>query len=77
MGRHKADPAAKRAAQKEVMLRRVMQAHKRADALHAELFSIANDLHGTELWLGAYERMCDANVLRTWLAGYVDYLKRN
>lgn len=65
----------RKTSEQEVRLRRVMSAHKRAEALHEELMQIANDVHGTQLWLGAYERLYDTRSIRTWLAGYLDFLR--
>lgn len=61
---------------KEVMLARVMVAHKRAKKLEDELGLIADDVRGTGLWVPAYERVMDARNIRVWLAGYLDTLKQ-
>jgi len=53
-----------------------MTAHKRVKKLEEELIVIADGVHGTGLWVPAYERVMDARNTRIWLAGYLDSLRQ-
>jgi hypothetical protein len=62
--------------ERALMVSRVMTAHKRVKKLEEELIVIADGVHGTGLWVPAYERVMDARNTRIWLAGYLDALRQ-
>lgn len=59
----------------EVMVEQVRRAHIRAQRMANELDGIAQELHGTQAFVPAFEKVLDLRRAERWLGEYLDELR--
>jgi len=60
---------------REIMVEQVRRAHVRAQSMANELDGIARELHGTQAFVPAFEKVLDLRRVERWLGEYLDELR--